>query len=837
MNSLLEKLKEKFSQKYLEVIAFDDFNKVDTLHFGYLIINLLDIKRDMFVLSNVLKNIECKVLLIRPLYVKKSEKYVSDLDIKNLMSLSPNLGTLLVPDILSKDVVYDKNSLAHDLIMQSILSERVKTKFDDVLVNTVTINKLAEVVVKNTFSFGISGQIISLIGPRKSKKTFITKYIGVKPENIIQTRDETDISELYCTGSINLEFSLQLAVKNTINNFSNTTNLKIEKIEESLIPSSSQVKEKVKEKKPRIKLKYLYNLLIRTFIVFVTPFALILISVLLLFISSRTAFENNKLAINLLNASKQTASIVRNLSFGNNFIYDTSNLIYEVSTLGSEAVVLVNSGRSFVSNIMSDQEYDLTANSNNISASLDKIHTDISFLQSDINELKGFIGNLIKNKLAEKSINIGDYKNKIYVTKKLFSRISVLLGQEKPQKYLVLLQNNMELRPTGGFIGSFALITFDRGRLSEIVVNDVYTADGQLKGHVDPPEPIRKYLGEGGWYLRDSNWDPNFSVSAEKAEWFLEKEMGEKVDGVIGVDLYFVKRLLDVTGPINLPEFNKQITKDNLYDEIQSEVEDSFFPGSIKKASILTSLTRNLITEIENLEGQKYLNLFKEIYESMERKHVQFYFHDDNAQEAILDLNYAGQFTFDNECGLRCLSDGYALIDANLGVNKSNYFIKRSHQLNILTSKNEIMHELLVSYDNSASPSIGSLGVYENYARVLLPKTTVVEGVRAYEADGTYKDLEYNLVDTNTSREVGFVVEVLPGSSKKLQIAWKIPAEVLSGGGQYNLNILKQAGTDEDPLTINIKEASLVLTGRRIPSYNTNLARDFSAVIFFKPLE
>ena len=68
----------------------------------------------------------------------------------------------------------------------------------------------------------------------------------------------------------------------------------------------------------------------------------------------------------------------------------------------------------------------------------------------------------------------------------------------------------MELRPTGGFIGSYAIMTFDKGRLAEIVVNDVYTADGQLKGHVDPPEPIRKYLGEGGWFLRDSNWDPDF---------------------------------------------------------------------------------------------------------------------------------------------------------------------------------------------------------------------------------------------------------------------------------------------------------------------------------------
>lgn len=188
-----------------------------------------------------------------------------------------------------------------------------------------------------------------------------------------------------------------------------------------------------------------------------------------------------------------------------------------------------------------------------------------------------------------------------------------MLGMNAPKKYLILFQNNMELRPTGGFIGSFALITFEKGRMNQIVVNDVYSADGQLKGHVDPPEPIRRYLGEANWYLRDSNWDPNFKSSAIKAEWFLDKELNQKVDGVISIDLYLIQELLKITGPIYLSDFNKTIDSSNLYLTTQSEVEDNFFPGSTKKASFLTALSRSLITEIENLDSKSY-QLFSKPY-------------------------------------------------------------------------------------------------------------------------------------------------------------------------------------------------------------------------------
>lgn len=836
-NILSFKLKEKFSQKYLDVKIFDDFNNVDLSHLSYLIINLLDFKKELPNIGSIVKTIECKVLVLHPLFVSRSEKYVADTEIKNLISSNPNLGVLLVPEVLGQGVVYNPNFISHDLIMQSVLSERIKLKSDSLLINTISVSKLAERIVRDTFSFGISGEVLAVIGARKNRKTFTTKYLGISEENIITTKEEYDIAELYSSTSVQIDFSLNLAVRNTKKTFSQSTETKVE---ESLIPliekvehvNLRQVESKAVVKK---KLKRLSKILIFIFFVSFTPFYLILVSTLLLFISAKIVLSNNSLSSSLMDKSIAAADAARSLSFGNNFIYDTANIIYEFGSLGYEGISLVNIGRTFVDNITSDEAYDLSIHSNKISASLDKIHTDISFLQSDINELDGFVGDYFRNYLINKRFDVGEYKVKIYEAKNLFSRISILLGSESPQKYLVLFQNNMELRPTGGFIGSFATITFDKGRLSEIVVNDVYTADGQLKGHIDPPEPIRRYLGEGGWYLRDSNWDPNFPVSATKAEWFLDKEIGEKVDGVIAIDLHSIKRLMEVIGPINLTDFNITVDSNNLYQIIQSEVEDEFFPGSIKKATILTSLSRSLITEVENLDSTKYLAFFKELYESLERRHIQIYLHDSNAMEAVSALNYSGEINIETDCGLRCLKDGYALIDANLGVNKSNYFIKRSQEINLSVSKEFIGHELFVTYDNLASPAIGNMGVYKNYARVLLPSNSKVGGVRVYETTGEFKDLEYDLVDMEGRREVGFLVELLPGTQKRVQIVWNTLESKLSQGGQYDFKIIKQAGTEEDKLTVNIRSSDLTLTGKSLSSYNTTLARDFKARMFFKP--
>ena len=136
--------------------------------------------------------------------------------------------------------------------------------------------------------------------------------------------------------------------------------------------------------------------------IYLIPFVLTALSSLLLFVSTKTMFSNNKLSKILIKQSSEISNMAKNLSFGNNFIYDTSNIIYKLSLLGSEAQILISTTDDFVNKITGNEIYDLSSYSNNISASLDKIHTEISFLQSDVIELDGFLGKLLRNNLSNK---------------------------------------------------------------------------------------------------------------------------------------------------------------------------------------------------------------------------------------------------------------------------------------------------------------------------------------------------------------------------------------------------------------------------------------------------
>jgi len=750
---LSENLKNIFKEKYIDVLIFSDLKRNDLKNSGYLIINLLDDIDNLENIKELINDLECKIVVLYPLDAKNEQK---------LLDLNLNLGVILIP----KEVDFN---------------------------GPVNLERVSQRIVKETLSFGISGQTLSL-------KNFVSP-IKTLPEQ---------------------------------------KEIKINKINEILLPINNNIQpnKNTRNNKKHFLNKKFYKRLVILFItillIFLIPLTLIFLSIGTSFLSLKLVTKNSGLASKLIKTSSFFSYSSKSLSFGIPIFYNTSNLLIKTTSLGEEGLSLLILTKDFVSKIMGDEIYDFEFYSNGISASLDKIHTDIGFLQSDINEQEGIIGNYIRNKLFKENIDIGILNNKIYEFKNLTSRISNLFGLDKPKKYLILFQNNMELRPTGGFIGSFAIVTFDKGRLTEIVVNDVYSADGQLKGHVDPPAPILKYLGEGGWFLRDSNWDPDFKTSSQKVEWFLDKETDQQVDGVVAIDLYFIQSLLKITGPINLIDFKKTIDDKNLYQTTQSEVESEFFPGSIKKASFLTSLSKNLIIELENLPSSKYFLLFKEIYKNLEERHIQVFLHDQNSQEAISSLGFSGQIETNTSCGLRCFSDNYSLIDANLGVNKANLFIKRSQDVKLQINKEYINHELSVNYENNAGKLIGAPGNYKSYTRLLIPQEASVVSLRAYDSNNNYKDLEFDTTEISNRKEIGFLLELLPGTSSKVQIVWILPNNKLNQGGEFRLLVRKQAGTEDDNLKVNISSKDLTLTGKALPVYNTTLAKDFSARLFFK---
>ena len=107
-------------------------------------------------------------------------------------------------------------------------------------------------------------------------------------------------------------------------------------------------------------------------------------------------------------------------------------------------------------------------------------------------------------------------------------------------------------------------------------MRDIYDSDGQLDAKIVPPKQLRSVTG--GWGARDANWFFDFPVSAEKSNRLFGrvKNVQRKIisfDGAIAVNISVLKDLLEITGPIRLPEYGLTIDKDNFLLNIQREVE------------------------------------------------------------------------------------------------------------------------------------------------------------------------------------------------------------------------------------------------------------------------
>lgn len=386
-----------------------------------------------------------------------------------------------------------------------------------------------------------------------------------------------------------------------------------------------------------------------------------------------------------------------------------------------------------------------------------------------------------------------------------------LSGVKQKQTYLILLQNSMELRPTGGFIGTIARATFEDGKLSDLGIQDVYAVDGQLKGHVDPPRPIRDVLHQEHWYLRDSNWDPDFRVAGARAAWFYEKETGEHVDGVFAVNSSLFIDFLRVTGPITLRDYNDQITAENFFGKSLFYTQADFFPGSTQKSDFLGSLMREMIGVLAQERRVTPSVLLSAVSDGLERHDLLFFFMDPSLEQAIERFGWAGNTeppTCSGVAPVRCFPDWIEPVEANLGVNKVNYFMKRSSiQIVTIGSDGTVNEEISLLYKNTATDtSLSGGSLYRTYLRLLLPSDVTVsdvslDGIRVPLRDTKKLSPALPFVETTevSTKEavIGIAFEVAPGAERRLSIAYRRAAK-WKAQDMYRFARPKQPGITED---------------------------------------
>ncbi len=382
-------------------------------------------------------------------------------------------------------------------------------------------------------------------------------------------------------------------------------------------------------------------------------------------------------------------------------------------------------------------------------------------------------------------------------------RLMAWLVKEPRLNALLLLENSNELRPGGGFIGSLARLHFHHGQLVDFQVNDVYQADGHLEGHVEPPMPLRRYLGEGNWYLRDSNWSADFPTAAQAASWFLEKEMKEKPTLVVGVTLNAIQDLLAAIGPLKLPAIGEEISAANLFARAEFYAEKNSFPGSRQKANFLNLLGEQILAGFKNGRyGGK--TVARALFKSLREKKIILWFADPKPAAICRQQNWDGAVVH-----LRpqknTVNDYLYLVEANLGVNKANYFLRRSLALKIDPGDHFLRQQLEISYENNAQNQNWPGGDYKNYLRVFLPPKSQLESVRLLDETGqaiTIADDDIQQKFAFGYQEIGLWFTVPVRSRRRLLLSYRLPLPPLGPRWQLAFYWQKQPGAGASPLTL-----------------------------------
>ncbi|MBI2611433.1 DUF4012 domain-containing protein [Candidatus Gottesmanbacteria bacterium] len=467
---------------------------------------------------------------------------------------------------------------------------------------------------------------------------------------------------------------------------------------------------------------------------------------------------------------------------------------------------------------------------------LDKVTPQIGKISEKIAVVKNELDEIDPNRYPEKIGNTSvkprliSYRELFDNTANLFlnatpllEELPKLLGEPKPKRYLVLFQNDKELRPTGGFITAYAVFKVEGGKLTVEKSDDIYKLDEMKpKKFPAPPEILKYHKGVYSLELRDSNLSPDFDTSMKKFEELLSSVDGfPEYDGIIALDTHVLVSSVEILGEFNIAgrKFSAEIDERCDCPKVVYELEDyATRPVAYVRADrkdIISTLLYEIMQRALGVSPSQYWGrLFQMGLEEMEQKHILFALKDAKAQKGIENLNFGGH--------IKAFDGNYLHInDANMAGAKSNLFVKESidYDLNV-DGNGQGTVTLTIDYKNPAPPSDCNLesgglclnGLLRNWVRIYVPKGSQLIEFKGSEVDTTsYTDLGHTVFE-------GFLT-VKPQGSGKLTVKYKLPSKIESGI-DLPLLIQKQPGTNGNKYTIKVNGRQIdkfpLLTDKKI---------------------
>lgn len=423
-----------------------------------------------------------------------------------------------------------------------------------------------------------------------------------------------------------------------------------------------------------------------------------------------------------------------------------------------------------------------------------------------------------------------------------------LLGLGTPARYLVEIMDSTELRPSGGFIGNYGIVTLSGGQVTSVQVTDTYILDKVYKlthRHTTLPSNYGwfPFTSSWGWGLRDSNLDADFPTSALNGEtlYNLESEGLFPLTGVIAITPALIGQILTLTGPITIPEYHETVTAQNLIDRIHYHqlIEDANggdTPSADGNSSVRKRFTALLgqyaLARVRSLPATQLPKLLGMLVDSLHTKDLQIYLNASAAEDVLHTYHLDG--SVQSPAG-----DGIFVVNTNIAQTKANGFLNTTINDQVtIDSAGAATHHTVIRF-NWAKPGLtgsdfyGST-VYKGYIQVYVPQGSVLQAQNGWSPASSGTAFGRGFWAGNFTLSYPLTGEIT--------LTWSVTGAAQRHGKswQYSYLIQRQAGAQEYvnlqvtlPLCASMNHLStgVVMDGKQQVHLAQPLSQDTSAVI------
>ncbi len=407
---------------------------------------------------------------------------------------------------------------------------------------------------------------------------------------------------------------------------------------------------------------------------------------------------------------------------------------------------------------------------------------------------------------------------------------------EGPKTYLLLVLNEDELRPTGGFITAAGTILLENGQIGGMKFENSGDLDNWEKPYPIAPWQFREYMNSPVLVFRDANWFTDFPTSALYAEYLYSYARNHSVDGVVAFNQQMLVEVLDTLGPIKLENVSYLIDSTNVIPYMRSEktrhTEDDFSNQDWSNKDFINDISEALLTKIfaGDIQWEKLVNLLLRTLD----EHYLLLQLDNPAMTSLL-ARYGWDGSLRPGDG-----DFLMVVDSNIGFNKTNAVVETSIVYDVdLTNLATPISNLTVFHKNNSDSKIPCVqwhGVtlegqkdypidrcYWDYMRVYMPAGTELLDANPQSIPADWMILRQavpsrvDVLDEDIPGVQGFgVLKVVPGGDTiATNFEFNLPIEIIKKQSNsdifvYKLRIQKQPGTIGVPIVLRVHFANNV---------------------------